>query len=307
MIISASYRTDIPTYYGAWFMDRLAAGHCMVVNPYGGQVYRVPLRREEGADGFVFWTKDLGPFMDELGVVGLEYGLPFVVQYSITGYPVELEGSVVDWEEAVRHMSVIRERYGRRVAVWRYDPIVVSSLTPPEWHLERFDTIASRLAGSTDEVVVSFAQVYRKTKRNLDAAALEHGFTWEDPAEPVKRELLARFARIASGHGMRLSLCAQPGLLVQGVEAASCIDPVRLEDVARYLGIEPARVTARRRPHRESCGCYESRDIGAYHTCPHGCTYCYAVNDSARAATRLAEHDPLSEFLFPPRTCLFPS
>ena len=46
MIVSASYRTDIPALYGAWFMNRLAAGFCAVVNPYGGPPYRVALTRE---------------------------------------------------------------------------------------------------------------------------------------------------------------------------------------------------------------------------------------------------------------------
>ena len=36
MIISASYKTDIPAFYGEWFMARLKAGYCRMVNPYGG-------------------------------------------------------------------------------------------------------------------------------------------------------------------------------------------------------------------------------------------------------------------------------
>ena len=46
MIVSASYRTDIPAFYGHWFRRRLADGMAEVVNPYGGQVHRVALTRE---------------------------------------------------------------------------------------------------------------------------------------------------------------------------------------------------------------------------------------------------------------------
>ena len=43
MIVSASYRSDIPAFYGAWFLKRLAAGSCRMVNPYGGQVHEIDL------------------------------------------------------------------------------------------------------------------------------------------------------------------------------------------------------------------------------------------------------------------------
>ena len=103
MIISASHKTDSPAFYGAWFHKRLAAGYCKMVNPYGGQVYRVGLRRDE-VDGFVFWTKNLGPFLDTLATVHAR-GCPFVVQYTITGYPRALEFSVVEAARATAHMQ----------------------------------------------------------------------------------------------------------------------------------------------------------------------------------------------------------
>ena len=43
MIISASYKTDIPAFYGRWFLNRLDAGYCLMVNPYGGQTHRIDL------------------------------------------------------------------------------------------------------------------------------------------------------------------------------------------------------------------------------------------------------------------------
>ncbi len=65
MIISASYKTDIPTFYGEWFMNRLHAGYCKMVNPYSQQIYSVDLT-PENVDGFVFWTKNIGPFLKHL-------------------------------------------------------------------------------------------------------------------------------------------------------------------------------------------------------------------------------------------------
>jgi hypothetical protein len=290
MIISASYRTDIPAFYGEWFMNRLDAGYCLVENPYSGQPYRVSLHRED-VDGFVFWTKNLTPFLDALAVLR-ERGFPFVVQYSITGYPRQLEFSVVDAARAVAQVRGVAAGYGGRVPVWRYDPILFTSLTPPAFHRENFTRLAAALAGSTDEVVISFAQIYQKTRRNLSWAARESDFTWEDPPGPAKLELAAELTAIAREYGMQLTVCSQNQYIVAGAAAARCVDAGRLADVAG----RPVRAPVK--GNRPDCACHLSRDIGAYDTCPHGCVYCYAVRERALAQSRHREHDPAGEFLY---------
>lgn len=195
MIISASFKTDIPTFYGEWFMRRLRAGYCKMVNPYWRQIYRIALDRAS-VDGLVFWTKNVAPFLRHLPEVR-ERGFPFVVQHTINGYPRALETSVVTTEKAVESAWRVRELFGPRTLVWRYDTIVTSSLTPPELHIENFKHLASRLEGATNEVVVSFAQAYKKTERNLDAAAERVGFTWHDPSAEDKRGLLHALVAIA--------------------------------------------------------------------------------------------------------------
>ncbi len=294
MIVSASYRTDIPAFYGAWFMNRLAAGFCMVANPYGGAPYRVVLTRET-VDGFVFWTKNLSPFVEALGQIGAR-GFPFVVHHTINGYPRLLETSVTDADRSVAEMRRLADRYGPRAAVWRYDPVIETDRTSVDWHVENFAALARRLAGTTDEAVISFAHIYRKTRRNLDDAARRHGFSWRDPEVEEKRELAGRLAAIAGEHGMRLTLCSQPDFADSGVAPARCIDADRLADVAGRP------VTARRKGNRTGCACFESRDIGAYDSCPHGCVYCYAVCNRDLAQRRFRLHDPESPFLLPDRT-----
>jgi hypothetical protein len=59
--------------------------------------------------------------------------------------------------------------------------------------------------------------------------------------------------------------------------------------------------------NRKECGCFESRDIGEYDTCPHGCVYCYAVQNQELAKTRYKQHDPLGESLFPLPTEAIPA
>ena len=293
MIVSASYRTDIPAFYGDWFMRRLDAGFCRAVNPWGGPPARIDLT-PDAVDGFVFWTRNMRPFLDRFAAVAARF--PAVVQYTITGYPRALEASTVAPAQAVADMRRLRADFGPRVAVWRYDPVLLSDLTPPDWHRANFRALAADLAGSTDEAVISFAHAYRKTMRNLDAAAARHGFAWTDPEDSVKRDLAAELAAIAAEHGMRLTVCAQAAYTGDGAEAARCIDADRLSDVAGRP------IAARTKGNRADCLCGQSRDIGAYESCPHGCVYCYAVASPAAAKRRHALHDPAGEFLIPPVT-----
>jgi hypothetical protein len=289
MIISASYKTDIPAFYGDWLMGRLDAGYCHVVNPYGRQVHRVDLR-PEAVDGFVFWTRNLAPFMAHLAEIRRR-GLPFVVQYTLTGYPRALEAATIAPGRAQGQIRAVAADYGPRAAVWRYDPILVTSLTPPDWHRANFARLADALAGAVDEVVVSFAQIYRKTGRNLAAAARRHGFDWRDPPIEEKWALLADLATLAAARGMRLTLCAQPDLVTEKVGAARCIDAERLSAVASRP------VAARLKGNRPGCLCAEARDIGDYDSCPHGCVYCYAVASRSAAQRRRRAHDPAAEML----------
>lgn len=295
MIVSASYRTDIPAFYGEWFVNRFRAGFARVDNPYGGPASIVPLR--QGVDGFVFWTRNARPFAADLQLVH-KAGLPFVIQYTITGYSHALERSVIDAARAVADIHELAARFGPRAVVWRYDPVVFSSLTPADFHVATFGRLSEALAGAVDEVVVSFAHIYKKTARNLDAAAGRHGFSWSDPPAADKRALALRLAGLAAGHGMTCSVCSQPDLVVTSATEAACIDARRLEQVAAGWGL-PRLIAAHPKGNRPGCRCHESRDIGAYETCPHGCVYCYAVGSRATAQRRHGEHDPAAEFLIP--------
>lgn len=292
MIISASYKTDIPAFYGRWFMNRLRAGYCKMVNPYSRQVYTVSLARPD-VEGFVFWTRNIGPFLGDLAEVR-RLGYPFIVQYTITGNPRSLEQSVVPSATTVEHIRRLAAEYGPRVAVWRYDPIVITSDTPFDFHRRNFADLAARLEGATDEVVISFAQIYKKTRTNMDRAARESGLSWEDPPDSAKLELAAELTRVARAHGMQLATCSQNQYLVPGARPARCVDSVRLGHVAGYA------ISAPQKGNRPDCECAQSRDIGDYDTCPHGCIYCYAVLNQQLARSRFKRHDPDGEFLFPP-------
>ena len=102
---------------------------------------------------------------------------PFVVQYTINKYTRELEASVVDAATAIGNIKTVAQLYGEDAAVWRYDTIVFTSQTPFDFHVENFKGLAEQLRGTTNEVVTSFAQMYRKTEKNLNLASAKFGFT----------------------------------------------------------------------------------------------------------------------------------
>ena len=292
MIVSASYRTDIPAFYADWFLNRVAAGEARFRNPFGGGIVTVSLKPGD-VDGIVFWTRNFAPLMDRLAPVE-ERGWPFVVQYTVTGYPRLFEPSTIRAEDAAAQIGQLARRYGPRAAVWRYDPILLSSATGPDWHRATFARLARMLRGHVDEAVVSFVEPYRKTRRNLDRLARRAGIDWRLPEPDEKAALVRDLATMAGDAGMALTLCTQPALaaLVPGIAApARCIDAGRLGDVAGRPVIAPVK------GNRPGCLCAASRDIGAYDTCPHGCAYCYAVADRSRAKAAYAAQDAGAEML----------
>ena len=241
-------------------------------------------------EGIVFWTKNFRPFLKHLDAVRSQ-GTPFYVQYTINGYPRSLENNVVDWRKSVEAVRTLASEFGPRMVVWRYDTILFSSQTPPEFHLRNFAEIASSLEGLVDEAVISFMQLYRKTERNLNQMSEAHGNPWHDPSIEAKRELGAELYRIGQTRGIELTVCSQPDLITVQ-PPARCIAARRLSDVAGRA------IHAKTLGNRPGCECAASRDIGDYDTCPHGCVYCYAVRSQTLALDRFRTHSPESPFLF---------
>ena len=281
MIISASYRTDIPAFHGDWFLERLAAGEVTVKNPYNQKPTRIDLS-PEAVDGYVFWTRNARPFGRGLEAVAAQ-GKPFVVHYTILGYPPSLDANVIAPRLAIENARAIAERYGPRALVWRYDPILLAPETEVAWHRANFAALAAAMAGISDEVVVSFAQIYAKSRRNLAKA----GVTWRTPNAAEQAALIAALAIDATRNGMTLSLCTQPELsAATGTAPARCIDAERLSDLAKRT------IGAHTKGNRPGCLCALSRDIGGYNSCVHGCHYCYAVADHALARKQMRENRP---------------
>lgn len=286
MIVSASRRTDIPAFYGEWFLGRLAAGFCLVPNPFSPrQVSRVSLLRGD-VDAFVLWTRDPRPFAAGFDALDRQ-GFPYLVLLTLTGYGPPLEPHAPNEEEVVAVARSLAARVGPERLVWRYDPVVLGPGLGPEEHAARFARLAERLEGSTLQVKVSFLDLYRKTRRRL--GALDHGGDYlSDPSLCTGAgELLASMSASAAKYGMVLTTCAEArDWSGWGAAPGGCVDGDLLR---RLFGL---RLAGTDRGQRAHCRCAPSRDIGAPDTCLHGCVYCYATASHELASRRHAAHDP---------------
>lgn len=291
MIISASRRTDIPAFYAEWFLNRVRAGYCVVPNPFNAkQVSRVSLRPAD-VDAVVFWTRNPRPLMaslDELDRAGLRYYFLF----TLVGNPREIDPKSPPTAVATATFRELAERLGPERVIWRYDPIVFSSLTRAEFHVENFENLARTLAGSTRRVVISTVNLYRKSKGRLDGLAGTPAEIVAPSVDDLAR-VIPRMREIAGQHGMRITSCAEEtDLRPYGVEPGKCIDDMLLREA---LGVD---VRAKKDAgQRGACGCVESRDIGMYDTCLFGCAYCYATRSFEKARERYQGHDPQSPSL----------
>lgn len=254
-------------------MNRVRAGFCTVPNPVTPkQVTRVSLLPNE-VEAIVFWTKDPAPFLPHLGELR-QLGFRYYFQFTVNGYPSFFEPGIPALAKVLDTFVQLSYLEGPEAVVWRYDPIIWSNVTGLEYHLRTFSQIAKALRGRTRRVVISLLDPYPRPAGRLRRLR-DQGVDVNLALTPEHRELqvfLHELVSIADANGMDVfSCCERSSLQEFGILPGRCIDHELIE---RLFGI---RVSDKKdRSQRPECGCVESRDIGVYGTCRHGCVYCYA-------------------------------
>lgn len=285
-IISASRRTDIPAFYSDWFVNRLNAGSVKWRNPFSGKEQETSLRPED-VSAIVFWSKNYAPLLPHLPGL-LERGYRFLFHFTITGLPREIEPNVPPADEMVEVARALATRFGPDTVLWRYDPIFISAVSGFDHHRGTFTRLARALEGSTSRCYFSFPAFYAKVIRNTAELERETGIACYDVPVREKIEFANELAEVASDHGITMYTCCGDYLIGDRIRKAHCVDGELL------FRLYPDRIgPLKQRASRDQCGCYESTDIGAYDTCPHGCVYCYANTNKQTAVTRHAvfSHD----------------
>ena len=169
MIIQTGMRTDIPSFYSSWLLNRIDEGYVMVRNPYNpSQVTKYSLSPDV-VDLMVFCTKNPGPMLNDLDKLR-NYGQYWYV--TITPYGKDIEPFVPAYDEVIESFKILSKKIGINSVGWRYDPIIVDDVHTVEWHLEMFEKMARELSGYTNTVVISFIDIYQKVETNFPSAKL---------------------------------------------------------------------------------------------------------------------------------------
>jgi DNA repair photolyase len=292
LIVSASRSTDIPAFYGDWFMNRLRAGYVKWKSPFGGNPVYVSFAKTRV---FAFWSKNPAPFLPCLDALDrMRCGYYFL--YTLNDYDTEnLEPQVPAVDTRIRTFIRLAERIGKGRVVWRFDPLLLSDRVSVGGLLDRVKRVGDRISPYTRRMVFSFIDIgkYRRVQHNLKG----QGFSGvREFSDAEREEFCTGLADLNRAWGLRISACGENGDLERyGIEKGQCIsyslmteefsdDRVLMEFLRpggqQVLGgSADASAHARRLKdpgQRNTCSCIVSKDIGQYSTCMHLCAYCYA-------------------------------
>jgi hypothetical protein len=282
MVINTGCRTDIPAYFSRWFYNRIKEGYVYVRNPYNmNQVMKYRLDPEV-VDCLAFCTKNPAPMLPRIHELDA-FGQYWFV--TITPYGKEIELHVPPKEKVMENFKKLSRVIGAENIGWRYDPIFIGSKYTLENHIESFEKMASVLTGYTHDCVISFIDLYQKTKRNFPGVK-----------EVTKEERTAigkEFARIGEKYDIRIKTCVEGQELSKyGIDCSGCMTKTVIE---RAIGNNLKVV--QKKSSRDGCNCLLGNDIGVYNTCGHGCIYCYANYNEQIVRDNMKKHNPNSPFL----------
>ncbi|MDD4310389.1 MAG: DUF1848 domain-containing protein [Candidatus Cloacimonetes bacterium] len=312
VIISASRATDIPAFYSEWLVNRIKLGYVKWKNPFSGEYSYVSF---EKARLFVFWTKNPEQLMHKLQYFD-DMGYNYYFQYTLNDYEAEKwEPHLPSLDKRIETFTKLSEKIGKEKVIWRFDPIIITEMLYPEKILERIKRIGDQIHGYTERMVFSFIDVdcYKKVKSNLALLSEEI----REIAPTAINELAKGISDLNKKWDLELGTCAEIlNMSKYGIEHNRCIDDrliVKLfsedAELMKYIGIDTDQITVesvlpqysyskiKDKGQRKACGCIQSKDIGQYDTCPHGCVYCYANSNPQKAMENYKKTGTASEML----------
>jgi hypothetical protein len=306
VIISASRSTDIPAFYGDWFMERLKAGYVKWKSPFGGNPVYVSFAKTRVV---IFWSKNPASFFPHLDTLD-RLGYWYYFLFTLNDYAAEgLEPNVPPVDDRIETFIRLSRRIGKGRVVWRFDPLILSDGITIADLLEKVRSIGDRIAPFTERLVFSFVEIdkYAKVQRNLKTGGC---IGVREFSDDEVAEFCAGLNVLNKKWGLLVSACAERrDLSGYGIGRGQCISHELLtkefgDDDAlmeflnprgqQTLGGSVTTTDPSRRlkdpGQRNTCRCIVSKDIGQYSTCMHLCAYCYANSSPARVSRNYARY-----------------
>jgi len=288
-IISISRRTDIPAYYSDWLIHRMKIGYTVYPNPVSGKPVFISLQPEH-VKAIVFWTRNPIPLFKHLDFIDENY--KHYMHITINGLPRLLEHNNPSVDSIIEAVKKLSKRYGTEYVQWRFDPIILSTVTPEDFIIRRFEYIAAQLKSYVKNCYISFVNLYKKTEINFEKVEKRDRIRFKHPTIEQELSIIKIISSIAKGYGIKLHSCAKDHLSqIDNVQIAQCIN---VDLVNKITGIPLKSYSLQK--SREGCHCINAPDIGYYDSCPHGCIYCYSNKSPGIAMTNAKKY---REFGFP--------
>ena len=282
MILNTGLRTDIPGFFSEWFYNRIEEGFVYVRNPYvKNQIYSYRLDPEL-IDCIIFCTKNPKPMLENLEKID-KFNQYWHI--TITPYEKEIEPNVPPMNDVLGSFKYLSKKLGKENVTLRYDPIFINEKYTLEKHIESFEYIANSLSDYTTEAIISFIDLYEKTKRNFPKA--------REVTKDERLKLGKEFAQIGKKNNITIKTCVEGTELDKfGIDSSGCMTKEVIERaINKNLNIP------KQKARNGECYCLLNNDIGEYNTCAHGCLYCYANSNKKLVKRNLKLHDPKSPIL----------
>ena len=282
MILNTGLRTDIPGFFSEWFYNRIEDGFVYVRNPYAkNQIYSYRLDPEL-IDCIIFCTKNPKPMFENLEKID-KFNQYWHI--TITPYEKEIEPNVPPINDVLESFKYLSKKLGKENVTLRYDPIFINEKYTLEKHIESFEYIINSLSGYTTEAIISFIDLYEKTKRNFPKA--------REVTKDERLKLGKEFAQIGKKNNITIKTCVEGSELDKfGIDSSGCMTKEVIERaINKNLNVP------KQKARNGECYCLLNNDIGEYNTCDHGCLYCYANSNKRLVKRNLKLHDPKSPIL----------
>ena len=281
MILNTGTRTDIPAFFHKWFLNRVSEGFVYSKNPYNNEIYKYEINPKV-TDCICFCSKNPKPLVKYLDEIS-QYNQYWFI--TVNPYGKDIEVNVPDYKRVIKTFRDVSETLNVDAIAWRYDPIFITEKYNLDFHIDKFEEMASQLCEYTSDCTISFIDMYQKVLRNFS-----------DVREVTEEEQLIigeNFSKIAQKYSLKMKTCVEGTLLDQfGFDSSGCMTKQVLEKaIGNTLNIPKGKYRNRQ------CNCLMGRDIGAYNTCLHGCKYCYANSNMKLVKRNQKLHDPDSPLL----------